>query len=64
MRRRIEPLRNKNSGRADPFGLLVLAVLLAVSLTMVVQAQWPDPAGAPTPATTATAWAVATISGR
>jgi hypothetical protein len=27
------------AGRADPFGLLVLAVLFAVSLTIAVQAQ-------------------------
>lgn len=29
----------RSTGRADPFGLLVLAVLIAVSLTIAVQAQ-------------------------
>ena len=64
MRRRIKPLKNKSPGRADPFGLLVLAVLLAVSLTMVVQAQWRDPVVTPAPATPSTVWAVATLNGR
>lgn len=30
---------NHGFGKADPFGLLVVAVLLAVSLTIAVQAQ-------------------------
>jgi hypothetical protein len=33
-------------GRADPFGLLIAAVLLAVSLTILVQAQASAPDGA------------------
>ena len=32
-------------GRADPFGLLIAAVMLAVSLTILVQAQASAPAG-------------------
>lgn len=31
--------RRQCAGKADPFGLLVLAVVLAVSLTIAVQAQ-------------------------
>ena len=31
------------SGRADPFGLLILTVLLALSVTIGVQAQAPAP---------------------
>jgi len=31
--------RRRQRGRTDPFGLLVIAVMLAVSLTILVQAQ-------------------------
>jgi hypothetical protein len=39
-------------GRADPFGLLVVAVMLAVSLTILVQAQasLPERSGTAMPA--------------
>lgn len=36
----MKPCRSRRcEGRADPFGLLVVAVLLAVSFTILVQAQ-------------------------
>lgn len=34
---------NRSDGRADPFGLLIIVVMLALSLTMLVQAQASSP---------------------